>query len=138
MCEKVQDSLVSSFTDDTTISCHITNVEVFHLQDLDRMYAWAAANNMSFIEEKFEMLRCGPSQQIKELTTLHTEGGHDITPSPHMKCLSDDGSFSHHITEVKKAKGMAGWVLRTFASREPEILLTLWKSLVQPTLDYCS
>ena len=60
-----------------------------------------------------------------------------------MKCLgvhfSDDCSFQHHIREtVKKAKGMAGWVLRTFTSRKPQVMLTLWKALLQPTLDYCT
>ncbi|XP_076066688.1 uncharacterized protein LOC143040028 [Oratosquilla oratoria] len=33
---------------------------------------------------------------------------------------------------------MASWVLRTFSSREPQVMLTLWRALVQPTLDYCS
>ncbi|KAG0714231.1 Death-associated protein kinase 2 [Chionoecetes opilio] len=75
--------------------------------------------------------------------SLDTENGHDISPQPHVKCLgvhpSEDGTFKHHISvTVKKAREMAGWVLRTFTSREPEVMLTLWKSLIQPHLDYCS
>ncbi|KAG0725497.1 putative RNA-directed DNA polymerase from transposon X-element [Chionoecetes opilio] len=143
--EEVSDSVLSSFADDTSISRPVSNVqEVEHLQeDLNKVYTWATTNNMTFNEEKFEMLRCGPDCTIKTTTTLHTEGGSHITPTPHVKCLgvylSGDGSFSHHITEtVRKARGMAGWVMRTFASREPEVMLTLWKALVQPLLDYCS
>ena len=33
---------------------------------------------------------------------------------------------------------MCSWILRTFYSRTPLLMLTLWKSLVQPILDYCS
>lgn len=51
--------------------------------------------------------------------------------------ICNDGS-SHHITKVvKKTKWVAGWVLR-YAPREPEVMLTLCMSLVQPTLDYCN
>ena len=33
---------------------------------------------------------------------------------------------------------MCSWILRTFKTRTPELMLTTWKSLVQPILDYCS
>ena len=33
---------------------------------------------------------------------------------------------------------MCSWILRTFKSRSPEVMKTLWKSLVLPILDYCS
>ena len=38
----------------------------------------------------------------------------------------------------KKARDMCSWILRTFSSRSPLLMITLWKSLVQPILDYCS
>ena len=31
-----------------------------------------------------------------------------------------------------------GWILLTFVCRKPHILKLLWKSLVQPNIDYCS
>ena len=33
---------------------------------------------------------------------------------------------------------MCSWILRTFKSRSPELMLTTWKALVLPILDYCS
>ena len=33
---------------------------------------------------------------------------------------------------------MCAWILRTFKSRSPDLMLTTWKSLVLPILDYCS
>ena len=141
----VGSSVLASFADDTNISKAITNEEdVHHLQeDLNKVFSWATENNMQFNGEKFELLRYGPNTNLKGTTSLHTENGQVINPEPHVKCLgvhlSDDACFHYHITEaVNKAKRMAGWVLRTFASREREVMLTLWKALVQPALDYCS
>ena len=53
--------------------------------------------------------------------------------------LSDDLSFSLQIEKVvNSASQMVGWGLRTFRGRSSYLLLTLFKSLVQPHLDYCS
>ena len=53
--------------------------------------------------------------------------------------MSADGTFSQHISNMcQTAKNMCGWILRTFESRSPELMLTLWKSLVIPIVDYCS
>ena len=141
----VGDSVLTSFADDTSVSRAVTTtVDVMQLQqDLDTVYSWATASNMRFNEEKFELLRHGTSQVLKETTSLQTERGQEIIPKQHVKCLgvhiSEDCSFHHHITEtIIRAKGMAAWVLRTFATRETEVMLTLWKVLVQPILDYCS
>ncbi|KAK4328662.1 hypothetical protein Pmani_000970 [Petrolisthes manimaculis] len=84
-------------------------------QDVDAVYAWSATSNMQFNEEKFELLRHGHNQEIKEIL-LHTEGGQGITPQTHFKCLgvqfSEHCLIQYHIGEaVKKA--------RTFTSREP-------------------
>ncbi|KAK4321476.1 hypothetical protein Pmani_007707 [Petrolisthes manimaculis] len=126
----VSDSLLTSFEDDTTVSLPTTSAEEVSClqQDVDAVYA---TSNMQFNEEKFELLRHGHNQEIKEIM-LHTEGGQGITPQPHFKCLevqlSEHCSIQYHIGEaVKKA--------RTFTSREPETLLTLWRAPVQPLLD---
>ena len=53
--------------------------------------------------------------------------------------MSSNGSFSEHIEQVcTKARNMCSWILRTFHDRSPILMITLWKSLVQPILDYCS
>lgn len=52
--------------------------------------------------------------------------------------LSSDGTFSMHIINVtKKARGQVGWILRTFKTRDSLSMLTLYKSLVLPLLEYC-
>ena len=53
--------------------------------------------------------------------------------------MSNDGMFKKQITKViTDAKSQAAWVLRTFASRDKQTMLTLYKSLIQCKLDYCS
>ena len=53
--------------------------------------------------------------------------------------MDKNGSFRAHIENaVTAAYKQTGWVLRTFNTREPLPMLTLWKSLIQCRLDYCS
>ena len=52
--------------------------------------------------------------------------------------MSNDGTFKEHIKHtITTAKDLCSWILRTFNTRDPLPLLTLWKSLVQCKLDYC-
>ncbi|KAK3877156.1 hypothetical protein Pcinc_018111 [Petrolisthes cinctipes] len=95
-----------------------------------------------FNDSKFQLLRSGSNQEILRSTPFLTSDKQVITTSAHVKCLgvhlSEDGTFNHHILEtVKKARRMAGWVLRTFYSREEDCMLTMWRALIQPKLDYC-
>ena len=39
---------------------------------------------------------------------------------------------------VQAANRMVGWVMRTFRRRSMGLMLTLWKTLIQSKLDYCS
>ena len=53
--------------------------------------------------------------------------------------MSDDASFTNHIHHVcSKVKQKAGWILRSFQTRNIQVMKFLWKSLVQGHIDYCS
>lgn len=53
--------------------------------------------------------------------------------------MSNDGTFTKQIQEaVTKANRQTGWIFRTFRTRNPECMLTLFKSTVLPLLEYCS
>lgn len=53
--------------------------------------------------------------------------------------MSNDATFNFNITNIiTSAKIKSAWILRTFKTREKIPMLTLWKSLVLPTLEYCS
>ena len=138
-------SFLSSFADDTRLSRAVAGVtDASALQtDMEAVYQWAKDNNMTFNDLKFEMLRFGPDTTLKICTNYTSPDGAIINSKDHVKDLgvtvSADGTFREHINKIcLSAKNMCAWILRTFKSRSPDLMLTTWKSLVLPILDYCS
>ena len=134
------------YVDDTKIIKGIKNEEdVEELQkDLDKLYNWAKENNMVFNGSKFQLMRYGSDENIKNYTLYFTgETNKIIERFDNLRdlgvILSDDGSFDDHIIKVgKKVRQKMGWVMRTFYSRRQDLMKTLYKSLIVPHVDYCS
>ena len=142
---EILSSFVSSFADDTRLFRAISGVrDASSLQtDLEKVYKWAEDNNMLYNNKKFEALRYGPDQVLKATTNYTAPDGTIIPDKDHLRDLgvqmSADGSFRQHIRVMcQSARNMCAWILRTFQSRNKDLMLTLWKSLVLPILDYCS
>ena len=138
-------AFLSSFADDTRTSKEVKSlIDSFKLQhDLNKIYKWAERNNMEFNDLKFEHIQYGENKELRNITHYITKNGVKIEKKTHVKDLgvimSDDCSFSEHINKVVgKAEEISGWILRTFTTRSALPMLTLWKSLVIPHLDYCS
>ena len=143
--QNVAQSFLSSFADDTRLLREVNGVQdASALQrDLETVYQWAIDNNASFNNKKFEVLRHGNDETLKLSTNYTAPDGTIITEKSNLRDLgvtmSADGTFKQHITNVcQSARNMCSWILRTFESRSPELMLTLWKSMVIPILDYCS
>ena len=52
--------------------------------------------------------------------------------------MSSDASFNQHIGDIiAKTTLKCSWILRVFKTREKTALVTLWKALVAPVLEYC-
>ena len=138
-------SFLSSFADDTRVSKGITDImDTFKLQrDLNAIYYWAAENNMEFNDCKFQHIKYGKDEEVSKLSKYLSSEGKLIENKPYVKDLgvlmSSDCTFKQHIQKVVNTVGdMSSWILRTFSSRTPEVMITLWKSLITPHLDYCS
>ena len=53
--------------------------------------------------------------------------------------ISTDLNFKIHISNtVTAANKLAGWALRSFRRRSRLVMITIWKTLIQSKLDYCS
>ena len=53
--------------------------------------------------------------------------------------MSNTGTFTDHISHVvETANKVTSSILRSFKSRDPVLMITLWKSLVLPRIEYCS
>ena len=143
--ENIAYSFLSSFADDTRLLREVKGVrDASSLQtDLEAVYQWAEDNNALFNNKKFEALRYGIDEVIKLSTSYTAPDGSLIAEKDHLRDLgvtmSADGTFKQHINNMcESAKNMCSWILRTFKSRSPDLMLTLWRSLVLPILDYCS
>ena len=89
----------------------------------------------------FELLRYGKEQEIKSATTYKSYDDSNIDDKEQVRDLgimmSNTATFTINIRNiVKKARDKMGWVLRVFQSRKRSLMLTLWKSLVIPLLEY--
>ena len=138
-------TMLRSFADDTRVLKCISNVkEASHLQeDLFRIYDWATLNNMEFNSLKFEVLRYGADDALKLCTNYLSSSGTIIDDKDHIcdlgVMMSNDCSFSTQINHiVDSATQMLSWILRSFKSRHPQMMITLWKTLVLPKIEYCS
>ena len=112
--------------------------------DLEKLYQWQEVNNMAFNSNKFEVLRYGWNQEVKDSTDYLTPNSENFIERK--ECLrdlgiriSDDAKFSSHIEYVgSKVRQKCGWILRTFNCRNTQFMKFMWKSLVQGYIDYCS
>ena len=138
-------AVLKSFADDTRVSNSISNLnDMTNLQnDANTIYAWANNNNLEFNDLKFELIQYGADDDLKCSANYLSSSNNPIEPSTSVRDLGvimqNDCTFSYQVdTAIADAKKRAGWALRTFKSRDPLTMLTLWKSLVLPKLEYCS
>ena len=138
-------SFLSSFADDTRLMKEISkNTDVQSLQDdLDVVYQWTSSNNMQLNGLKFEHLKYGKNEELKEHSNYFSDTGSQIETKMDVKdlgvTLDVNMTYSKHITnQIEKVKSIIAWIHRTFKTRDCQVMLTLWKSLVLPHIDYCS
>lgn len=141
---EVRTARVTSFADDTRVSCSVAEKgDTEALQnDLSLLYKWADANNMRFNSSKFELIRYGTNDELKGQTGYKSYDGSPILAVAKLRDLgvtmSNDASFTAHIQEIARlARNQMGWILRIFATREERPMLILFKALIIPILEYC-
>ena len=138
-------STVASFADDTRVTkgikCEMDAVDLQN--DIFHIYGWSETNNMKFNSLKFELLRFGKNRDLKKATSYVSPESELIEEKQSVRDLgvelSADTTFKDHISNIiASAKRMSSWVLRTFTTRERIPMLTLYKSLIRPLLEYSS
>lgn len=141
---KVKTARVTSFADDTRVSGSVAdegNAGALQ-EDLTQLYKWADANNMRFNSSKFELIRYGTNDGLKERTCYKSYDGSPIVAVTKLRDLgvimSNDASFAAHICQiVRSARNQMGWILRVFVTREERPMLILFKTMIIPILEYC-
>ena len=95
---------------------------------------------MELNEGKFQLLQHGKNQDLKQPYTLPS--GKSISSEDVVKDLGvyidKDLQWCQHITKKSAvASGKAGWVLRTFSTRDRETMMLLYKTYVRSIIKYC-
>ena len=98
---------------------------------------------MQFNSKKFEWVRYSCNSTTSPVFSYEAPDESNIEMKSCVRdlgiILSSDLSFTLQIQKaVSSASQMVGWCLRTFRGRGSFLILTLFKSLVQPHLDYCN
>ena len=134
-----------SFADDTRVYRQIADIEDCESlqQDLNSVYKWASDNNVFVNAKKCHYLPLSSSKASNK-SNIYINPSMDImkqsTDVPDLGIImSKDCSLdSHSSSSSRKCNNMAGWILRSFVSRDRHTMLTLFKSLVLSRLDYAS
>ena len=134
------------YVDDTKLKKPINNeIDVESLQeDLETLYSWAEENNMKFNGTKFQLLRFGDNNDIKDDTIYFRDNMSNVidqfeTVKDLGIIMNNQANFNDHLEKaVRKSRQKMGWILRTFQSRKKWFMKPMFKSLVIPHLDYCS
>ena len=95
---------------------------------------------MELNESKFQLLQHGKNDELKEPYTLPS--GAQVTSDDVVKDLGvyidSDLKWRHHITNKSaEAARKAGWVLRTFSTRDKDTMMLLYKTYVRSIVEYC-
>ena len=143
MTDTIQHSRASSFADDTRVLRPVSSVQDCELlqSDLQRIYDWAKQSNMSFNGNKFELLR----YSVKSDTIPYVYMSSESTAIPEKDKTTDLGvimsssaEFKDNVSHVAaRGRQQMGWVLRIFITRERRPLMTLYRAVVLPILEYC-
>ena len=134
-------SSLLSYADDRKIFKAIEQLGDIPLlqDDLATLYSWSVVNNQDYNQKKFESM----SYSSSGMKSLYFDPSHGpIQSKEHVKDLgvtfSADATFNKHIDIITgKARTLSGWMLRTFQSRNKEVMITLLRQLIIPTVEYC-
>ena len=148
MTNVVKHSSVKLFADDSKLCKEVKCLadQLLLQEDLTSVLKWADTNNMQLNEDKFQVIQHGKLAQLKSSDSHQpytTTTGVPLPPSSSVTDLGviidEDLDWASHIQDkVTKASQFSGWILRTFKSRDKELLMTLFNSLVRSRLEYCS
>ena len=124
MSQHCKVTLLKSFSSLTTTTCPYTKTSL-SISPISTTHS--QSSELPFICKQFQywvsdttVLR--PTLQLRDLGVT----------------MASDLSWTHYILNItSKARQKAAWVLSVFHSRSPEIMLTLYKSMVRSLLEYC-
>ena len=133
-------SKISKFADDTKLCAKVNNEEEAKIlkEDLVKLFQWSEDWQMFFNVDKCAVMHMGGRNKKYD----YEIGGKRLRLTEEEKDL---GVIIHQSTKpsrqctesATKANRILGLIKRTVVSREKNIILNLYKTLVRPHLEYC-
>ena len=129
---ELQHSKSNSFADDTKLLSFVQGVNdtISFQDDIDSIYNWAKIeSNMVFNSEKFQLVRYGLNEQLKQSTKYLDSAGSEIVAVDTAKDLgvlmSSSGTFDIHTRKtIQTCNFVISQILRTFTNRSTTTMLT--------------
>ena len=132
---------ILKFSDDTKIFSELSQVkDCDKLQkDLELLHKWSVDWQMQFNTEKCKVMHIGRHNTMFTYT-IENKQLEAVKQERDLRfIIAEDLKPSAHCTErYTKANRMLGLIKRTVSSRQPGIMLNLYKSIVRPHLEYGS
>ena len=99
--------------------------------------------NCPWSTPQHEHLKYGKNEELKEQSNYCSDTGSPIETKSMVKdlgiTLDVNTTYDKHIeNQIDKVRSISSWIYRTFQTRDASVMLTLWKTLAVPHIDYCS
>ena len=127
------------FADDLKMIAKSSTKEI-NQKDIDSLVLWQNKWLIQFNtkDNKCKVLHAGKSNPCNSyfmgdvlLPSVETEKDLGVT-------ISKNLDFVDYVYScINKTNSMIAWVTRTFVSREKELMLKIYKSMIRPNLEYC-
>lgn len=132
-------SFISLFADDLKLLSSTKNVLITQ-SDLDYLTNWQNMWLLKFNtnDKKCKVMHVGKNNPMTEYY-LNGQPLPKITEEKDLGVLvSDKLTWDLHIRQsINKANSIMGWVSRNIISKEKNVMLNIYKSLIRPQLEYC-
>ena len=106
------------------------------MDDLQNVFTLVLENSMELNETKFQLLQHGKNLELKQpyqLTSNIVFSGKAEVIKGLGVIVDPDLTWKPHIAHIiRKANTMASWTLKLFKTRDPQHLLTLYKTYCCP------
>ena len=152
----ISHSRLLTFADDTKVILPIrTSDDTHKLQnDLNSIHTWSGENNMLLNGDKFELIcheKTTKSSNLKVLENLPFSSTFNqyqlsdntfLFPSTNVRDLgviiNNQLDWEPHILNLCNcARRLSAWILNIFHTRDCDVLMTVFNSLVRSKLEYC-
>ena len=141
-------SIPRMYADDTSLTYagnDIDDVNDKVNDDLERVYAWLAANKLTINMSKTEFMLIGSRQRLLRFPaaphlTINDKPVTQVSSTRSLGVIIDENlSWGHHIQSISKKIASGISALKRIRYCVPrETLIIVYNALIQPHFDYCS